>query len=165
MLLVAIGLYGGVELLGVRAFQAASAIFVQPSGGFQIPTSSFEPEETEPLPSGSSGPLGTPAPTVPPGPTPTPGPAWAQDGRLNLLLIGSDAGPGRWLARTDTMVVLSVDAASGRAAMFGVPRNMLNVPLPPESAGAFVNGRYPSLLNSLFVYAGRTPDPVPRRYG
>jgi polyisoprenyl-teichoic acid--peptidoglycan teichoic acid transferase len=101
--------------------------------------------------------------TEPPNPTatPVPQPAWAQDGRLNLLLIGSDAGPGRWLARTDTMVVLSVDVASGRAALFGVPRNLINVPLPPESAGAFRNGRYPGLLNSLYVYAVQHPKDFP----
>jgi LCP family protein required for cell wall assembly len=51
------------------------------------------------------------------------------------------------------MEVLSIDVASGRAALFGFPRNELNVPLPPESAGAFPNGRYPGLLNSLYVYA------------
>ena len=155
----AIGVYGGVELLGLRAFQATSAIFAQPSGGLEIPKASFEPEET--APGGSLGPTGSPPPTAPPGPTPTPGPAWAQDGRLNLLLIGSDAGPGRWLARTDTMVVLSVDVASGRAAMFGIPRNIVNVPLPPESAGAFAGGRYPAMLNSLFVYAVQNPALFP----
>ncbi|NJD27658.1 MAG: LytR family transcriptional regulator, partial [Chloroflexi bacterium] len=84
---------------------------------------------------------------------PEPVPGWATDGRLNLLLMGSDAGPGRWLLRTDTMILLSVDVASGRAALFGFPRNLLNVPLPPESAAAFPSGRFPGYLNALYVYA------------
>jgi LCP family protein required for cell wall assembly len=150
--------YGGIEYLGIRAYQAANTIFVDPNTGFQIPQASFTP-----------GPTGTPAApptgpvTEPPAPTPTPipVPAWAQDGRLNLLLIGSDAGPGRWMARTDTMVVLSVDVASGRAALFGIPRNLENVPLPPESAAAFANGRYPFLLTSLYVYAVQHPKQFP----
>ena len=51
------------------------------------------------------------------------------------------------------MEILSVDVASGRAALFGLPRNEVGVPLPPESAAAFPHGRYPGLLNSLYVYA------------
>jgi len=70
-----------------------------------------------------------------------------------VLLIGGDAGPGRWNLRTDTMIVLSVDVASGAAAMFGIPRNIINVPLAPEDSGIFPGNRYPDLLNSLWVYA------------
>lgn len=164
LLVVALGgvvaFYGAIELVGVRTYQAASAIFVDPSSGYEIPESSFSPRP---------GPTGTPAApptgpvTQPPAPTatPVPVPRWAEDGRLNLLLIGSDAGPGRWLARTDTMIVLSVDIATGRAALFGVPRNLVNVPLPPESAAAFDDGRFPQLLNALYVYAVEHPRYFP----
>jgi LCP family protein required for cell wall assembly len=88
-------------------------------------------------------------------------PRWAADGRLNLLLIGSDAGPDRWSLRTDTIIVLSVEVASGREALFGIPRNLVGVPLPPESAGAFANGRFPGLLNALYVYAMGHPKAFP----
>jgi polyisoprenyl-teichoic acid--peptidoglycan teichoic acid transferase len=142
-----VALYGTLTVVGVKAYDAASAIFVLPNTGFTIPARSFEPSES---PSG-------PAPTelAPPAatPTPIPVPAWAADGRLNILLIGSDAGPGRWQLRSDTMIVLSVDVATARAVLFGIPRNIVNVPLPPESAKAFSDGRYPGLLNSLYVYA------------
>jgi LCP family protein required for cell wall assembly len=157
VLAAVVAFYGAIEFVGIRAYEAANTIFVDPNSGFQIPGASFTPQPTssQPLP---SGPV-----TEPPAPSPTavPVPAWAQDGRLNLLLIGSDAGPGRWLARTDTMVVVSVDVASGRAALFGIPRNIENVPLPPESAGAFPNGRYPQFLNSLYVYAVQHPSQFP----
>jgi LCP family protein required for cell wall assembly len=152
-----IAFYGTIEFVGIRAYEAANAIFVGPGSSFQIPTASFttSPAASEGIP---GGPVTAPPP---PTATPIPVPAWAQDGRLNLLLIGSDAGPGRTLLRTDTMVVLSVDVASGRAALFGIPRNLVNVPLPPESAGAFRNGRYPQLLNSLYVYAVQHPREFP----
>src|SRR4029079_16874283 len=45
--------------------------------------------------------------------------------------------------------------------MFGIPRNLIGVPLPPESADAFPNGRYPGLLNSLYVYATGHPKYFP----
>ena len=156
-----------------------------------IPEPSFEPGPTEGLPEGPSTPSPTPTaspvvtpspaassgatagptatatptaaptPTPKPSPTPAPGAAWARDGRLNLLLIGSDAGPDRWSLRTDTIIVLSVQVKTGRAALFGIPRNMVGVPLPPESAGAVPGGRFPGLLNALYVYAMGHPDAFP----
>jgi LCP family protein required for cell wall assembly len=57
------------------------------------------------------------------------------------------------------MILLSVDVATGRAAMFGIPRNMMNVPLPDGPAAAFpACDCYPDLLNSLYVYAGAHPE-------
>ena len=88
-------------------------------------------------------------------------PPWARDGRLDLLLIGSDSGPDRWSLRTDTLIVLSIDTATGHSALFGVPRNMTGVPLAPESAGAFPGGRFPGLINALYVYAMGHPGDFP----
>jgi LCP family protein required for cell wall assembly len=102
-----------------------------------------------------------PTPTPKPTPTPAPVPAWAKDGRLNLLLIGSDAGPDRWSLRTDTMIVLSVHVKTGRAALFGIPRNLVGVPLPPESAKATSDGKFHGLLNALYVYAMGHPKVFP----
>ncbi len=98
-------------------------------------------------------------PTPTPAPTPRPGPL--TDGRLDVLLVGADSGPGRWSLRTDTLVVLSVDAASGEAALFSIPRNMVNVPLPKESRGAFACRCYPEMINGLYVYASGHPDQFP----
>lgn len=166
LLALTLGLHGSLEVLGYRAYDTLTGVFVPagPDGAWSIPEPSFEPRPTAaaspsatPTPSPRSPqarpatPGPTPSPT--PSPTPTPVPAWAGDGRLDLLLIGSDAGPDRWSLRTDTIIVLSVDVASGRAALFGIPRNLVGVPLPPESAKAFRNGRFPGLLNALYVYA------------
>jgi polyisoprenyl-teichoic acid--peptidoglycan teichoic acid transferase len=155
-LAVAIAAYGTLTIVGVKAYDAAEAIFVRPETGMVIPAASFEPTEgptSGPLPTE----LGAPEPTA----TPEPGPPWASDGRLNLLLIGSDAGVGRFELRSDTMIVLSVDVATARAVLIGVPRNLVNVPLPPESARAFKDGLYPDLLNSLYVYAIHHPRQFP----
>jgi LCP family protein required for cell wall assembly len=111
----------------------------------------------------SPSPEPSPSPTPKPKPKPKPVsvPRWARDGRLNVLLLGTDAGPDRWSLRTDTMILVSVDVATGRAAMFGIPRNLVNVPLPPESADAFPCRCYPRLLNSLYVYAMAHPKQFP----
>ena len=121
------------------------------------PSPSPSPSAT---PSGSADPSGSatasPTPTATSKPTPKPtrkppvvyslgnlpsftGSAkdWAADGQLNVLLIGIDAGPGgsRYYGlRPDSMILLQVDMATRRAAMYGIPRNLINVPLPPESA-------------------------------
>jgi len=131
------------------------------AGGALIPP--VEPDPTDPPAGSPSVAAGTasPTPTPSPEPTATPGPSWAADGRLDVLLIGADAGPGRWSLRTDTMILLSVDIATGRAAMFGFPRNLYGAPLPKESAGAVPGGRFPGLLNAIYVYANSHPDQFP----
>ncbi len=53
-------------------------------------------------------------------------------GRVNVLLLGSDAGEGRIGVRTDTMIVLSVDPETGWTAMFSIPRNFVKFPIPPD---------------------------------
>jgi len=119
------------------------------------------------LPAGSptatpeASPGATPTPTPVPTPSPAPPRPPLADGRLDILLIGADAGPYRWSLRTDTLIVLSVDVETGRAAFFGIPRNLLNVPLPDESRGAFDCGCFPGLINALYVYASGHPDDFP----
>ena len=119
-----------------------------------------DPTATSSL-SSTVGPTASPTATPTQAPTATPGPDWEADGRLDVLLIGADAGPDRWSLRTDTMILLSVDVATGRSAMFGFPRNMVGAPLPKESAGAVPGGRFPGLLNSIYVYANAHPSQFP----
>lgn len=59
--------------------------------------------------------------------------AWRDVPRLNVMLIGSDAYPGRPGIRTDSMIVASIDTRSGDSVLFGVPRNLQNVPLGPSN--------------------------------
>ena len=49
-----------------------------------------------------------------------------------ILLLGTDEGPGNWGARTDTIILAAIQHGTGRAAAFGVPRNLAQVPLGPK---------------------------------
>lgn len=102
----------------------------------------------------------TVAPTPSPSPTLPPPPDWAADGRLNLLLVGADAGPGRSKLRTDTMILLSVEIDTGKAALIGVPRNIRFAPMPPPLDAAFPGG-FTDLLNALWVWVYDRPGAYP----
>ncbi|MDR0488946.1 MAG: LCP family protein [Propionibacteriaceae bacterium] len=54
-------------------------------------------------------------------------------GRYNILLLGSDAGPGRWGIRPDSVTVASIDGNTGRTVLFSLPRNLEKVPFPESS--------------------------------
>ena len=66
---------------------------------------------------------------------------WARQARVNLLLLGSDAGSNRIGTRTDSMIVASIDTKSGRTTLVSMPRNLLYAPLAKESP---LLARYPS---------------------
>ena len=143
---------GTLAAVGYQAYTTLGVVFTEDAGpDWTIPTLA------SPTPSASQPAAAIASPT----PSPAPVPAWAQDGRLNLLLIGSDAGPGRWSLRTDTMEVLSVDIATAHAVLFGIPRNIVNVPLADEDTTTFANNRFPQFLNGLYVYAMGHPEQFP----
>ena len=58
------------------------------------------------------------------------------DGRVNVLLLGGDSGQGRQGLRTDTVIVASLDVATGRVVLFSLPRNLQDIPFPAGSAMA-----------------------------
>lgn len=62
----------------------------------------------------------------------------ANQERLTILLVGADAGPGREGLRTDTMIVATFELSTGRAALFGLPRNFKLIPLPRKLRNSFV---------------------------
>ncbi len=88
---------------------------------------------------------------------------WPRGGRLTVLLLGGDAGPGRSGLRTDTMVVATIDVRTRRAALLSLPRNMGAVPVPPAAAGLVPGGNFTDILNALYGWAGRYPDLFPGR--
>jgi polyisoprenyl-teichoic acid--peptidoglycan teichoic acid transferase len=79
---------------------------------------------------------GTPT-TMPTTTTTRPDPFAGLD-RINVLLLGSDAGPDRDGLRTDTIIIVSVDPQTGWTAMFSIPRNFTHFPVPPDHALAAV---------------------------
>lgn len=103
----------------------------------------------------------TPPPTtttIPPTTT-TMGP-WDELDRLNVLLLGSDAGVGRTGVRTDTMILASIDVDNGELALISVPRNFARVPLP-ESVDIWSCDCFPPILNELYQYAENRPEAFP----
>ncbi len=144
-------------------YDLITSVFAEPAATTVAPP----PTTTSPPPSTTAGGPGTTVPgatttTAPPEtttPTTLP-PLWAGEDRLNVLLLGSDAGIGRTGVRTDTMVLVSIDPVSGDAAVFGLPRNMARVPLP-ESVGIWSCDCYPGILNELYGYAEAHPDAFP----
>ena len=135
-----------------------------PDDDFESPAPSLSRD-----PAATPGPTGTPGPTRPPGssglgnlpglnvavPWQRPGAVpWGDDGRFDLLLLGSDAGPYRWSRRMDVMLLIEIDVATGKTAMIGLPRNLINAPFPSGGAKDAVDcGCFRDLLNALYVEA------------
>lgn len=76
---------------------------------------------------------------------------------VSVLLLGGDAGPGRPGLRTDVIDVVTFIPATGRAALFGVPRNFGSVPLPEALAGIDQGGVFPNLINELYGAVEEAP--------
>ncbi|REJ07715.1 LytR family transcriptional regulator [Microbacterium bovistercoris] len=55
------------------------------------------------------------------------------DGYYNILLLGADSGTGRDSMRYDSISVVSMNAATGAVTIFGIPRDMPNVPFAEDS--------------------------------
>ena len=76
-------------------------------------------------------------------------PAW-----VTILLLGSDEGPRQAGDRTDTMIVAALQRETGRAVLFGVPRNLVGVPVRARF-------RFPDLLNALYQFGNQHPELFP----
>jgi LCP family protein required for cell wall assembly len=195
-------LHGVPEMIGVDVNRTLSNIFNPANEQGLAPTQSFAPLPSGslvPIPVDSSspsvGPSGSAEPSTQPSggsqapqpsQTPLPSiplntwPSWARDGRLNILLVGgdsrSDTGLDTNSLRTDSMILLSVDIESGKAALFSFPRNMCSrtlnlpfctsatrypdwfqIPLSPEDASARPGGIYDNYLNALWRDAASQP--------
>ena len=88
--------------------------------------------------------------------------AGASDGRFNVLLLGGDAGAGRWGLRPDSLTVASIDATTGRTVLISLPRNMANFPF---REGSVMDGQFPDgfdcdgcYLNGVSTWAGDHTD-------
>lgn len=58
---------------------------------------------------------------------------WAGTDRVNILLLGSDAGKGRIGTRPDAIMVASIDPQSGETVLFGIPRNLQDIPFSDDN--------------------------------
>ncbi|MEO5940333.1 MAG: LCP family protein, partial [Candidatus Limnocylindrales bacterium] len=123
-----------------------------------------------PTPSGASTDDPTDSPTPPPSEPPLQGSdlpnqslaPWDGSERLNILLIGSDQRPGDGTYNTDTLIVASIDPVTKQVAMFSLPRDSSDIPLPAGPlANAYRGGVYPNKINSLFTAVRNRADLVP----
>lgn len=91
---------------------------------------------------------------------------WASRPRVNLLLLGSDAGPSRVGVRPDSIMVASIDTATGDTVFVGLPRNLQRVPFPLDNpfSQIFPEGYEcgdECMLNGVWTLAEDRPDLFP----
>ena len=51
-------------------------------------------------------------------------PNWEEAERVNIRLLGVDNRPDETIARTDTMILVTIDPATGKAGMLSIPRDL-----------------------------------------
>ncbi len=97
-------------------------------------------------------------------PQPTADP-WAKKPRLNLLLLGGDAGKGRTGTRTDTVIVASIDTKTGNTTLVSLPRNTGRMPFPADSPlhKYYPNGFTDGDGNNAEYFLNAMYDNVPAR--
>ncbi len=94
----------------------------------------------------------------------------AADGRVNVLLLGADAGQGRVGLRPDSISVASIDVRTGRTVLFSLPRNLEEVPFPDDSPmhglypGGFTCPDHECLLNAVYTKATDAAAQDPNLY-
>jgi polyisoprenyl-teichoic acid--peptidoglycan teichoic acid transferase len=109
------------------------------------------------------------APPPPPDPLARDGNAWFERDRINVAVLGSDAGPGRWGARVDSLLVVSVEPRTGDVAIFSLSRSLSGFPLPDRLAEIYRRHCLGSggweYLNAVYTCgASRVPDAFAAAY-
>ena len=114
-------------------------------------------------PDGSAQPtdeFGSPIPTAVGTPVPSVSiPPWDGRARLNVLLIGADEQGGGH--NTDTLIMLSIDPVSNQVAMFQLPRDTVDVPIPEGPARDIFGPAYRGKINAWFSVIRDRPDLFP----
>ncbi len=91
----------------------------------------------------------------------------ANKGRINVLLIGADADASRVGIRTDTIMVASISASTGRTVLFSLPRNLQKAPFPTSSPlhqlypGGYRCDDESCLLNAVYGLGQENADKFP----
>ena len=99
---------------------------------------------------------------------PKPQDPWAGKPRLNVLLLGGDAGPGRVGTRTDTVILASINTKTGDTTLISLPRNTARMPFPSRSPlhkyypYGFTNGNGQNAEYFLNAMYRNVPRSVPK---
>ena len=141
LLLATVAMHAWVGVVVMQLDGALSEVFA--GRGVEPPA----PAPTGPAP--SAGPVAS---------EPPPEPEYRWDGteRINILLLGTDAAPGREAVLTDVILAVSVDPVQETAVLVSVPRDTGFVPL--EDTEVHADARYPDKVNELMAQAVRDPD-------
>lgn len=91
-------------------------------------------------------PIGTPDASVPTATLPP----WDGQEPLNILLIGTDQRPDEGTFNTDTLIVVSIDPVTRQVAMFQLPRDTVDVPVPRNARSVWGNV-YRGKINSWYM--------------
>lgn len=144
--------------------------------GSAAPTPIAEPAAVDPTPEAVAS-VVPPPPTPGPDPSGTPEPSpsatlpgadplLGTDGRLTVLLLGTDHRPAHPGNRTDAIMVVSIDPTTGQSAAFSVPRDIVDFPMPTSGTfGAKVNGLYQHLDATMGNGAKGMKQAVGRAFG
>jgi LCP family protein required for cell wall assembly len=142
-LLVMTGFHVAVARYDLQAMDLVNCIFDETG------TPTCETPEPSPSAAATESPTAPPSPAGTPYPSVTPLPPWDGQERLNILLIGSDEQGGGH--NTDTLIVASIDPPTGQVALFSLPRDTVDVPVPAGPARAVWGSVYRSKINAWFV--------------
>ncbi len=116
-----------------------------PAPGDSAPSASAEPESSA---------VGSALPNVSI-------PPWDGKERLNVLLIGTDQRPKEGTYNTDTLIVVSIDPETKQVAMFSLPRDTVDVPVPAGPAQQAFGPVYARKINAWFTSVRNRADLFP----
>jgi LCP family protein required for cell wall assembly len=88
-------------------------------------------------------------------------PPWDGQEQLNILLIGTDQRPKDGTYNTDTLIVVSIDPLTKQVAMFSLPRDTVDVPIPPGPAQQAFGTVYDRKINAWFTSIRNREDLFP----
>jgi LCP family protein required for cell wall assembly len=147
-----------VGTLAITQYDLINSVF-QPSE----PVTASPSSTTSPAPGEETSTSAPPDPTtttIPTATTTSPPRIWDGRDRLNIMLLGSDAGVGRIGTRTDTIILVSIEPQSGNVAMFSIPRNLTFAPLP-QGMGLWPCNCFPDIITHLWANGEWYPDAFP----
>jgi LCP family protein required for cell wall assembly len=162
VLLVIAGGHVALAYYDLQAYDLVNCVFDE-SGQATCDSSGPSPTAA-PGESAAASPAASVGGTAAPGVTAAPGatlPPWNGTDRLNILLIGADQRPNEGTFNTDTMIVVSIDPVTKQVAMLQLPRDTVDVPLPPGPARSVFGTTYAGKINSLWTAARARPDLFP----
>jgi LCP family protein required for cell wall assembly len=138
LLVVSVGMHAWIGSVVAQLEQTLSQVFA--------PEPDSVPDPAGPTPAAGEE---TPVPSSEPN-------RWADTDRINVMLLGTDAAPGREATLTDVILVLSIEPVDRSAILISVPRDTGWVPLPNERIHA--GGLYPGKINELAAEAASDPE-------